>query len=258
MDRLPPEAKRLLQVAAVICMDVSFPLLQALAEQPEVHLQQSLAHLRAADFLYETHLFPEPEYTFKHALTHEVAYHSLLLEQRRVLHARIVEALEALTPELAATHVDCLAHHALWGEVWGKPEDGDTRAVTYCQQAGIKAWDRAAFREAVAAFEQALQALAHLVLAIELRDALGNVLPTLGAYGRCLALLGEAEALAEALGMRPLVAHCHLGLGRLYAQTGLAEQARTALTIAIDLYRAMDMTFWLPQAEAALAQVEGQ
>jgi tetratricopeptide (TPR) repeat protein len=68
----------------------------------------------------------------------------------------------------------------------------------------------------------------------------------------------QALALANELGMRPLVAHCHLGLGRLYGQTGLAEQARAALTTAIDLYRAMDMTFWLPQAEAALAQVEGQ
>jgi tetratricopeptide (TPR) repeat protein len=68
----------------------------------------------------------------------------------------------------------------------------------------------------------------------------------------------QALALADELGMRPLVAHCHLGLGRLYAQTGRAEQARTALTTAIDLYRAMDMTFWLPQAEAALAQVEEQ
>jgi len=55
--------------------------------------------------------------------------------------------------------------------------------------------------------------------------------------------------------MRPLVAHCHLGLGTLYARTGRPEPARAALTTAIDLYRAMDMTFWLPQAEAALAQV---
>jgi tetratricopeptide (TPR) repeat protein len=65
----------------------------------------------------------------------------------------------------------------------------------------------------------------------------------------------QALALAEALGMRPLAAHCHLGLGRLYCQTGQREQARAALTTAIELYRAMDMTFWLPQAEAALAQV---
>jgi tetratricopeptide (TPR) repeat protein len=67
----------------------------------------------------------------------------------------------------------------------------------------------------------------------------------------------QTLALANALGMRPLVAHCYHGLGRLYGQTGRSEQARVALTTAIDLYRAMDMTFWLPQAEAALAQVEG-
>jgi tetratricopeptide (TPR) repeat protein len=65
----------------------------------------------------------------------------------------------------------------------------------------------------------------------------------------------QALALAEALGMRPLQAHCHHGLGRLYGQTGRIEQARTVLGTAIDLYRAMDMTFWLSQAEAALAQV---
>jgi tetratricopeptide (TPR) repeat protein len=65
----------------------------------------------------------------------------------------------------------------------------------------------------------------------------------------------QALALAEELGMRPLVAHCHYGLGRLYHQNGRGEQARAALTTAINLYRAMDMTFWLPQAEAALAQI---
>jgi uncharacterized protein HemY len=68
----------------------------------------------------------------------------------------------------------------------------------------------------------------------------------------------QALALAEELGMRPLMAHCYLGLGRLYVKTNQREQARAALTTAIDLYRAMDMTFWLLQAEATLAQVEGQ
>jgi len=67
----------------------------------------------------------------------------------------------------------------------------------------------------------------------------------------------QALALADELGMRPLQAHCHLGLGTLYVQTGRPEPARTALTAAIVLYRAMDMAFWLPQTEAALAQVEG-
>ncbi len=67
---------------------------------------------------------------------------------------------------------------------------------------------------------------------------------------------GGAMALAEELGMRPLQAHCHRGLGTLYAKTGQREQARTELVAAIDLYRAMDMTCWLPQTEAALALVE--
>ena len=66
----------------------------------------------------------------------------------------------------------------------------------------------------------------------------------------------QALTLAEALGMRPLQAHCHRGLGTLYATIGQQEQARAELSAAIGLYRAMDMTFWLPQTEAALAQVE--
>jgi tetratricopeptide (TPR) repeat protein len=65
----------------------------------------------------------------------------------------------------------------------------------------------------------------------------------------------QALALADELGMRPLVAHCRLGLGTLYAKTGQREQAHTELAAAIELYNALDMTFWLPQAEAALAQV---
>jgi tetratricopeptide (TPR) repeat protein len=68
----------------------------------------------------------------------------------------------------------------------------------------------------------------------------------------------QALALADELGMRPLQAHCHRGLGTLYAMTGQREQARAELSIAIELYKAMEMTFWLPQAEAALAQVEGR
>ena len=66
----------------------------------------------------------------------------------------------------------------------------------------------------------------------------------------------QALALAEELGMRPLQAHCHRGLGTLYAATGQREQARTALSTAMEMYQAMDMTFWLPQTEAALAQVD--
>ena len=155
IDRLPPEEKQLLQTAAVIGTEVPLALLQAMAEVPEEPLRLGLTHLQAAEFLYETRLFPEHEYTFKHALTQQVAYETLLQERRRALHARIVEALEALAGDRVAEQVERLAHHALRGEVWDK-------ALAYCRQAGEKAMARSAYREAVGYFEQALSALPHL------------------------------------------------------------------------------------------------
>jgi class 3 adenylate cyclase/tetratricopeptide (TPR) repeat protein len=200
IDRLPPEEKRLLQTAAVIGTEVPLALLRAIAELPDEALRMGLAHLQAAEFLYETRLFPDLEYTFKHALTHEVAYGSLLQERRRVLHACIVEALEVLYPDRLAEQVDRLAHHAVRGEVWEK-------ALTYCQQAGTRAIMGSAHREAVVYFEQALAALAQLPetrdrleQAIDLRCELRNALLPLGEQGRMVDHLRAAEALAERLG----------------------------------------------------------
>src|SRR5262249_5363356 len=96
IDRLPPEDKRLLQTASVVGKDWPFVLLKAIAAEPEELVRQSLARLQAAEFVYEARLFPELEYTFKHALTHEVTYGGLLQERRSALHARIVEAMEKL------------------------------------------------------------------------------------------------------------------------------------------------------------------
>jgi class 3 adenylate cyclase/tetratricopeptide (TPR) repeat protein len=198
IDRLPPEEKRLLQAAAVLGTEVPFALLQALAEVPEEELRRGLAHLQAAEFLYETRLFPELEYTFKHALTHQVAYGNLLQERRRALHARIVEAIEALYTERLADQLEQLAHHAVRAEVWHK-------ALPYCRRAGAKAIARSANREAVAYLEQALVALDHLPearetreQAIDLRFDLRNALLLLGEQERILSHLREAEALAEA------------------------------------------------------------
>jgi tetratricopeptide (TPR) repeat protein len=123
----------------------------------------------------------------------------MLRERRRALHTRIVDVLETLYQARIAEQVERLAHHALQGEVWDK-------AVAYSRQAGARAFDHAAFREAVAYYEQALQALAHLPehgdtrgLALDLRLDLVAVLNSLGEQGRRLTLLGEAEALARAL-----------------------------------------------------------
>ena len=94
IDRLPTEEKRLLQVASVIGKDVPFALLAAIADRPEEALRRGLSQLQKAEFLYETQLFPNLEYTFKHALTHDVAYAGLLAERRRALHAAVVSAIE--------------------------------------------------------------------------------------------------------------------------------------------------------------------
>ena len=124
IDRLPPEDKTLLQTAAVIGKEVPFALLQALAELSDDALRHGLGRLQASEFLYETALFPELEYTFKHALTQEVAYGGLLQERRRALHAAIVRAFEGLYPERAGEQTSWLTLHAFRGELWG-------RAVAY-------------------------------------------------------------------------------------------------------------------------------
>ena len=199
IDRLAPEDKRLLQAASVIGKDAPFALLQAIADMPEDSLRQGLTHLQAAEFLYEASLFPDLEYTFKHALTHEVAYGSVLQDRRRALHARIADAIEALYLERLTEHVERLAHHAFRGEVWAK-------AVGYLRQAGAKAFARSAHPEAVAHFEQALTALTHLPetrewmgQAVDLRFDLRNSLYPLGQLNRLLGHLGDAEVLAVRL-----------------------------------------------------------
>jgi predicted ATPase len=228
IDRLPPEEKRLLQTAAVIGPEVSFALLQAIADMPEAVLHGGLAHLQTTEFLYETRLFPERAYTFKHALTHEVAYSSLLLERRRVLHAHVVEALEALAPERVAEQVDRLAHHALRGEVWDK-------ALVYCRQAGEKALGQSAHRDAVGYFEQALSALSYLPeqrdtleQAIDLRLVLRTALRPSGDAGRILAYLREAESLAVALDDHHRLGQVSLFLSNSYRLMGVYDQALAA------------------------------
>jgi class 3 adenylate cyclase/tetratricopeptide (TPR) repeat protein len=235
IDRLPLEEKQLLHTAAVIGNEVPFALLQAIVETPEELLRLGLMHLQAAEFLYETRLFPEIEYTFKHALTQQVAYETLLQERRRALHARIVVALEALAGDRVAEQVERLAHHALRGEVWDK-------ALAYCQQAGEKAIARSAYREAVGYFEQALNALSHLPeqrdtheRAIDLRLALRSALLPSGDSERILVHLREAETLAVALDDRRRLAHVSGFLSVYFRNLGVYDQAIVAAQRALVL-----------------------
>ena len=128
------------------------PLLLAVADAPEHEVRAELTHLQAAEFLYETRLFPDLEYKFKHGLTHEVAYRSLLQERSRTLHGLITNAIERLYRDRLAEHVDRLGHHALRGELW-------EQAFIYLRQAATKASARSAYQDSVTALTDALTAL---------------------------------------------------------------------------------------------------
>jgi tetratricopeptide (TPR) repeat protein len=212
------------------------PLLLAIADTPEPEVRAQLTHLQAAEFLYEARLFPDLEYTFKHALTHEVAYGGLLHDRQRALHARIAEAIERLAPDRIAEQAERLAHHALRGELWEK-------AVAYLCQAGLRAMARAANREAIAHLEQALGALRRVPearetteLSIDIHLDLRNALSPLGDLARMAGHLHEAEGLARRLGDQHRLARIATFMGRQCLATGDYNEAvrfeREALSIA--------------------------
>jgi class 3 adenylate cyclase/tetratricopeptide (TPR) repeat protein len=200
IDRLDPEEKRLLQSASVIGRDASLSMLQGLeGELSAEALRRGLARLQAREFLHETSLFPEIQYSFCHALTHDVAYGALTPERRRALHTRLVDVIER---QLAgsADQTAMLAHHALHGEMWDK-------ATAAFRKAAARAGARSAYQEAVGCLEQALRALGHLretrgirELAVDLRLDLHAALIPLGDLARMLETLNEAERLAGSLG----------------------------------------------------------
>jgi class 3 adenylate cyclase/tetratricopeptide (TPR) repeat protein len=198
IDRLAFQDKELLQTAAVIGKDVPFALLLDIAGGSEEDVRRGLVHLQAAEFLYESRLFPDLEYTFKHALTHEVAYGGLLHDRRRRLHGAVVDTIESRYADRLGEQTERLAHHAVRAEAWNK-------AVTYLWQAGRSARARSAYRQAVGFLEQAWTILGRLpesrentALRIDLlcRD-LSDPLNVLTQYGLLVQYLHDAEVLAE-------------------------------------------------------------
>jgi tetratricopeptide (TPR) repeat protein len=199
IDRLSPLDKAVVQCASVIGQDIPVALLDAVAGVGSDELRRSLAHLQAAEFLYEKSLFPVQQYTFKHALTLDVAYSTLLHGRRRALHAHIVHALETLFADRLVEQADRVAHHAFRGEVWEK-------AVIYLRQAGLRAAARSFNREAVARFQEALVALGHLAetrdtieQAIDIRVEMRHALLLVGDYAQIFDCLRDAGVLAARL-----------------------------------------------------------
>jgi predicted ATPase len=234
LDHLGDEGKGIVQLASVIGRQFLVRLLARVSGLSE-RLDGLLRELQALEIIYEQGLVSEPAYVFKHAVIQDVAYNSLLIQRRKALHRAVGEAIEELYQDRLEEHYAELAHHFIQGEVWDK-------AVTYCPQAGARAFERAAFREAMAAFEQALQALAHLPehgdtrrLAIDLRLALARSLSALGEYGRGLTLLGEAASLSQALDDRARLGRVLTNLASERLEIGDLDNAIAAGQQAFDL-----------------------
>jgi class 3 adenylate cyclase/tetratricopeptide (TPR) repeat protein len=239
IDRLSPEDKRLLQTASVVGKDVPFALLQAIAELPDEALRRGLDHLQAAEFLYETGLYPDLEYSFKHALTHDVTYGGLLQERRRGLHARIVDAIETLHRDRLDGEIERLAHHALRGELREK-------AVDYLRQAGLKAAARSAPEDARVWFEQALGVLealpesqSTLEQAFEIRLELRPVLAQLGEVRQSLERLREAETFAERLNDDRRRGRVCAFMTNLHSHLGELDKALASGTRALAIAQAL-------------------
>ena len=235
IDRLPDDLKRLLQCAAVIGTDVPFALLLEVSEIPATKFRGALAELQSGEFLYETQLFPNIEYAFRHTLTHDVAYGTVVIERRKALHARIAEVIERLHAGQLAEQVERLAHHTVRAEVWGK-------AVGYLRQAGDKALGRSASREAADRFAQALDALSHLPnesatlrLAVDLRLALRAALYALGEFEPMLKCLREADELARKLDDPRRLAWISIHIGEHWRQAGDFTQALELIERALVL-----------------------
>ena len=235
IDRLPPEDKALLQSASVIGKDVpARPAAGDRRSSPRTISWPTLGRLQSAEFLYETRLFPDAEYTFKHALTHEVAYASLLGERRRALHASVVDAIERLYPDRLAEHHDRLVHHAFRGEVWSK-------ALTYLRELGEVAspaeidevmglgpespgqlWWAGEHERAVKAAERDLAvgaSFGNFAMRVVAGCRLGQAHHALGNYGRAVELFRQTRRLPPGRPRPRAVRHggVSVGVGALVA-----------------------------------------
>ena len=226
LDRLG-EAREVAQVGAVIGREFSYNLITAILGKPEAEVNAALDRLVQSGLVFRSGIPPNADYTFKHALVQDAAYATILMSRRQRLHAQIVEALETQGKNQSNENIESLAHHAYLGRLWEK-------AFIYRQQAGRKAMDRAAIREAVAQFEQALSAATHLPettesleQAIDLRFDLRNALWSIAAFEDILDNLKQAESLAQRLDDQR-----RMGWVSVFRSAGLWQLGRTEEALA--------------------------
>jgi class 3 adenylate cyclase/tetratricopeptide (TPR) repeat protein len=295
IDHLEEEPRQALQLAAVIGREFTQRLLDRIAEIRR-GTTAILRELQAIELIYETALFPELAYMFKHALTQDVAYRSLLAQRRRELHRRIGEAIEELYADRLAEHYAVLAHHFARGEDW-------SRAAAYFEKAADRAAAAFAIHEALALYDEAIEALdrggggtAALCKQGDLRAEKGDLCMSLSDFERaheehakaarigsqladgaregsalagmaltsvlahkfeqCLEEAERATTLGHAIGSAEILAAAQLATGFVQVVTGHLEQAETSLTTAHEISRSQRQTFHQAHASVLLGLLE--
>jgi tetratricopeptide (TPR) repeat protein len=255
IDSLSPKRKSLLQIASVIGSSIPIMLLREVVDLSESELQNLLAELKAAQFLYET---PNPIYAqlkFRHALIHEVAYGSLISARRQMLHARVLRGMESQFRDNTLDVVESLAHHAFNAALWDE-------AVNYLCQAGDKAVEFSAYQAAGAFFESSLQALTHLPQdhermrqGIDIRLKLRPVFVAIADFDRLERYLADAETMAGSIQDQQRLAaidvaraFVHNARGELDATIERSARARNIARTIGNIGLEVGATFYLGQA----------
>jgi class 3 adenylate cyclase/predicted ATPase len=257
IDRLAQGEKALLQQLAVIGREFPVSLLRHVIPQPEDELYRLLASLQRKEFLYEQPAFPEVEYVFKHALTQEVAYGTVLQERRKVLHEQTAQGIEALFHEQLVEHYSELAHHY--------QRSGNTeKAVEYLYLAGQQAVQRSAYAEAINQLTTALELLSTLPDTAEraqqelrLQIALG--LPLMLTQGPTAPQLEtayvRARALCQQVGDSAQLFPVLRGLCLLYANRGELRMAHELGEQLLRLAQRAQETALLLEAHNCLGRI---
>jgi predicted ATPase len=221
IDRLAGEQKELLQALAVTGRECSLTLIRGIATYADVQLEGMLAELQNGEFIFEQLGSHETQYVFKHALTQEVAYNSLLIERRKLLHERVAQAIESTFAGQLTDHIGELAHH------YGRTNNSG-KAVEYLYLAGKQASRRAAHQEAIAHFREALERLAMLPVPRDDERYCKILLEIANEQERAGELLEAQQTrlrvveVARTLSSPECLAHAGIGLVRLAVRFGLS------------------------------------
>jgi class 3 adenylate cyclase/predicted ATPase len=237
IDRLPPDEKELLQTLAVIGREFALSLVRRVADGRKAdELERMLADLQMAEFIYEQPATGDIEYIFKHALTQEVAYNSVLIEHRKLLHERAAVALESICAEQLDDRLGDLARHY-------SRSDNIAKAVEYLERAGQHALQRSAYTDGIASLTASITLLPRLPDSPErnqrellLQLAIGPALIAVRGYGapEVQAAYTRARELCERLGDPPELFPTSFGLWLMYCIRG---ELRTAYELAEQLLR---------------------